>query len=106
MWFPATPGWGPVVVLRSPVALHALPPLPLGWVALRATPLVSAPGLPGLWLVCGEIGWGGGGGGGLDAGSVPFPCHLGPLTNGPGRIPPYCVCSAGPIRSPGGPPYL
>ena len=20
-------------------------------------------------------------------------CHLGPLTNGPGRIPPYCVCS-------------
>ena len=25
----------------------------------------------------------------------PGRCHRGPLTNGPGRIPPYCVCSGG-----------
>ena len=45
------PAWG-VVVLR------ALLPLSLGWAALRAAPLVSCPGLPGL---CGGVGWVGGG---------------------------------------------
>ena len=60
MWFPATPGWGLVVVVHPPAAsLRALPPLPLGCVALRAAPLVSCPGLPGLWWVCGGVGWGG-----------------------------------------------
>ena len=49
MWFSATPGCGLVVVVRSPAApLRALPALPLGCVALRAAPLVSCPGLPGL----------------------------------------------------------
>ena len=71
MWFPASPGWSQVVVVRSPAApLRALPPLPLGSVALRAAPLVSFPGLPGLWWVCGGVGFGGGG---LDVGLGPFP---------------------------------
>ena len=29
----------------------------------------------------------------------PGRCHRGPLTNGPGRIPPYCVCSGGAFSS-------
>ena len=37
---------------------------------------------------------------------VPPPgrCHRGPLTNGPGRIPPYCVCSGGADTVTGGGP--
>ena len=31
-------------------------------------------------------------------------CHRGPLTNGPGRIPPYCVCSGGADTVTGGAP--
>ena len=31
-------------------------------------------------------------------------CHRGPLTNGPGRIPPYCVCSGGADTVTGGGP--
>ena len=61
MWFPATPGWGPVVAVCSPVLLLAPPRLPLGCVALRAPPLVSAPGLPGPWSMCSAVCWGGGG---------------------------------------------
>ena len=62
VWFPATPGLALVVVVRSAAAaLRALSPLPLGCVALRAAPLVSCAGLPGLWWVCGGVGWGGGG---------------------------------------------
>ena len=34
----------------------------------------------------------------------PGRCHLGPLTNGPGRIPPYCVCSGGADTVTGGGP--
>ena len=33
-------------------------------------------------------------------------CHLGPLTNGPGRIPPYCVSSGGADTVTGGAPKL
>ena len=70
MWFPSTPGSGPVVVVRSPTAsLRALPPLPLGCVALYAAPLVSFLGLPGLWWMCEGVAWGRRG---LDAGSGPF----------------------------------
>ena len=74
MWFPATPGWSPVVVVVcSPVPLGALPPLPLGCIAFCAAPLVSAPGLFGLWWVCGGVWVGRLGGGGLDAGSGSIP---------------------------------
>ena len=34
----------------------------------------------------------------------PGRCHRGPLTNGPGRIPPYCVCSGGADTVTGGAP--
>ena len=34
----------------------------------------------------------------------PGRCHRGPLTNGPGRIPPYCVCSDGADTVTGGAP--
>ena len=34
----------------------------------------------------------------------PGRCHRGPLTNGPGRIPPYCVCSGGADTVTGGGP--
>ena len=34
----------------------------------------------------------------------PGRCHRGPLTNGPGRIPPYCVCSGGADMVTGGAP--
>ena len=34
----------------------------------------------------------------------PGRCHRGPLTNGPGRIPPYCVCSGGANTVTGGAP--
>ena len=34
----------------------------------------------------------------------PGRCHLGPLTNGPGRIPPYYVCSGGADTVTGGAP--
>ena len=34
----------------------------------------------------------------------PGPCHRAPLTNGPGRIPPYCVCSGGADTVTGGAP--
>ena len=34
----------------------------------------------------------------------PGRCHRGPLTNGPGRIPPYCVCSDGADTVTGGGP--
>ena len=34
----------------------------------------------------------------------PGRCHCGPLTNGPGRIPPYCVCSGGADTVTGGAP--
>ena len=34
----------------------------------------------------------------------PSRCHRGPLTNGPGRIPPYCVCSGGADTVTGGAP--
>ena len=39
---------------------------------------------------------------------VPPPgrCHLGPVTNGPGRIPPCCVCSGGADTGTGGGPKL
>ena len=36
----------------------------------------------------------------------PGPCHLGPLTNGPGRIPPYCVSSGGADTVTAGAPKL
>ena len=36
----------------------------------------------------------------------PGRCHLGPLTNSPGRIPPYCVCSGGADTVTGGGPKL
>ena len=36
--------------------------------------------------------------------TAPGWCHHGPLTNGPGRIPPYCVCSGGADTVTGGPP--
>ena len=36
--------------------------------------------------------------------SWPGRCHRGPLTNGPGRIPPYCVCSGGADTVTGGAP--
>ena len=36
----------------------------------------------------------------------PGRCHLGPLTNGPGRIPPYCVSSGGADTVTGGGPKL
>ena len=34
----------------------------------------------------------------------PGRCHRGPLTNGPGRVPPYCVCSGGADTVTGGGP--
>ena len=37
-------------------------------------------------------------------GHPPGRCHRGPLTNGPGRIPPYCVCSGGADTVTGGAP--
>ena len=58
MRFPATPGWGPVVVVRSPAPLRALPPFPLTPLPCVFAPLVPGPGLPGLWWVCGQAGWG------------------------------------------------
>ena len=36
--------------------------------------------------------------------TLPGRCHRGPLTNGPGRIPPYCVCSGGADTVTGGAP--
>ena len=36
----------------------------------------------------------------------PGRCHRGPLTNGPGRIPPYCVCSGGADTVTGGAPHF
>ena len=66
VWFPATPGWGLLVVVRPPVAPFACPPpsfsLPgrLG----RCSP-GALPGPSRLWWV--------GGGGVLYAGSGPFP---------------------------------
>ena len=48
---------------------------------------------PSLGLSCstcrGECSWSG------PLVTPPGRCHRGPLTNGPGRIPPYCVCSGG-----------
>ena len=71
MRFTATPGLRLVVVVRSLAApLRALPPPPPGCIAVCAAPLVSCPGLPGLWWVCGGVGWVGGV---LDAHPGPFP---------------------------------
>ena len=48
----------------------------------------------------GECSWSG------PVATPPGRCHLGPLTNGPGRIPPYCVSSGGADTVTGGGPKL
>ena len=58
-----------------PAPFCVLPPLILCRIAWGAVPLVTCPGLPGLWWVCGGAGWNGGGGV-LAAGSGPFPWCL------------------------------
>ena len=48
-------------LLLSPVPLRAPPPPLSSSVVLGVAPWVPASGLPGLWWVCGVVGWGGGG---------------------------------------------
>ena len=71
VWFPATPGWGLLVVVCSPAAPFACPPPSFFWLcrlaccspgALSGT-IRAVVGVRGGWL----------GGGVLDAGSGPFP---------------------------------
>ena len=51
--YPATPGWGLLVVACPPAPLRALPPLSLCRVAWGGVPLVPCPGPSRLWWVRG-----------------------------------------------------
>ena len=80
-----TPGSGTLWIAREPLRDRRISCLPRWTVCPTHSPRLGA----NRSTCCGECSLSG------PLVTPPGRCHLGPLTNGPGRIPPYCVCSGG-----------
>ena len=80
-----TPGSGTLWVAGESLRDRRVPCLPRWTVCPTRSPSLG----PNRSTCRGECSWSG------PLVTPPGRCHRGPLTNGPGRIPPYCVCSGG-----------
>ena len=80
-----TPGSGTLWVAGESLRDRRVSCLPRWTVCPTRSPLLG----PNRSTCRGECSWSGA------LVTPPGRCHRGPLTNGPGRIPPYCVCSGG-----------
>ena len=89
-----TPGSGTLWVAGESLRDRRVPCLPRWTVCPTRSPSLG----PNRSTCRGECSWSG------PLVTPPGQCNLGPLINGPGRIPPYCVCSGGTDTVTGGAP--